>query len=342
MAGAGDLSSRGWVGVLLGRRLGGCTGQWDVLAEGKIVHSSSVQVDEEHLPWLKQDARQPLRPTSRPRSVDGSQHASPGGQDEPSVSTYSDRDSLCALNLYSGAYSRAEGLSGRLKQFGWKTVIDVDNDPDVSGGWKHDLFNDEFFAKLLALAARGAFDAIMIAFPCSMFSAARLFDSDPPGPPMVRDRDEPDGYSSERLDPKHAAELNRTTELLNRTTQLIIAARNSPKRTTVFIENPADKSIKGTLPYAEDCKMHGSLWATTSFKDLAKTIVDSSMATFAYCRFGSTQRCGIPTRRVPSLTSCPRPPSSATTRSTRRSLAAGCLMGLGPLPPLPPTLHSST
>ena len=84
--------------------------------------------------------------------------------------------------------------------------------------------NDAFFAKLLSLATRGAFDAMMIAFPCSTFSAARLFDTDPPGPPAVRDKDNPDGFSGDNLDPKHAAELNRTKMLLDRSFQLAIAA----------------------------------------------------------------------------------------------------------------------
>ena len=279
-----DLSSRGYVGKYLGRALGGKTGQWQVLAEGKLITSSAVQVDEESFPWHGRDAKQPLAP-ARPSS--SSPHASRGGQD-PSTASASNRDSLCALNLFSGPYARAEGLSKRLKQqFGWHRVIDIDNDPDTSGGWAHDLLNDETFSKVLLLATRGAFDAIMVAFPCSTFSASRLFQSIPPGPPPVRSSDHPDGLPDEEIDPKYKRELRLTNTLLERTAQIIMAARNSPKKTTIILENPADRSIPGTKQYGNDTTKHGSIWATSPFKQLKDAIPDSSMVTFAYCRFGS-------------------------------------------------------
>ena len=188
-----ELSSRGWVGKYLGRSLGGKTGQWDVLTEGNLVHNSSVQIDEEHLPWRTQGAKVPLRPTARARRRRAAT-CEPGGA----------RSFDCMFNLFSGPYSRAEGLSQRLKQqFGWKTVINIDNDPDSSGGWTHDLLNDETYAKILALAARGAFDSIMIAWPCSTFSASRFFTDDPPGPSPVRTKTYPDGLPEAEIDPKH-------------------------------------------------------------------------------------------------------------------------------------------
>jgi hypothetical protein len=281
-----ELSSRGWVGKYLGRSLGGKTGQWDVLTEGNLVHNSSVQIDEEHLPWRGQ-AKQPLRPTSRARGADEPQHASRGGQN-PSIASTSDRDSLCMLNLFSGPYSRAEGLSQRLKQqFGWKTVINIYNDPDSSGGWTHDLLNDETYAKILALASRGAFDAIMIAWPCSTFSASRFFLTIPPGPPPVRTKTYPDGLPEAEIDPKHLRELRNTNTLIERSVHIAVAARNSAKKTTIIGENPADRSIRGMPQFGEDTKEHGSLFATSTFKQLQDTIPDSSMATFAYCRLGS-------------------------------------------------------
>ena len=281
----GDLSTRGWVGQFLGRTLGGCRDQWDVLSEGKIVSSSSVQIDEENLPWHRQASHQPLRPTSRPKEVPNNDDSR--GSPSPSIFSLSNRESLCALNLFCGPYTRAEGLSGRLRDFGWSNIYDVDNNPTSGGGWEHDLLNDAFFAKLLSLATRGAFDAMMIAFPCSTFSAARLFDTDPPGPPAVRDKDNPDGFSGDNLDPKHAAELNRTKMLLDRSFQLAIAANKSPKKTTIILENPADKSVPNTLPYGEDTKNHGSIWATSHFKDLKFSVPNRSMVTFSFCRFGS-------------------------------------------------------
>ena len=282
-----DLSSRGYVGKYLGRALGGKTGQWQVLADGKLITSSAVQVDEESFPWHGRNAKQPLAP-ARPSS--SSAHASRGGQgsSHPSTASTSDRDSLCALNLFSGPYARAEGLSPRLKQqFGWHRVIDIDNDPDASGGWAHDLLNDETFSKVLMLATRGAFDAMMVAFPCSTFSASRLFPSEPPGPPPVRSKVHPDGLPDDELDPKYKRELRLTNTLLERTVQIIVAARNSSRKTTIILENPADRSIPGTKQYGDDTATHGSIWATAAFKQLASAIPDSSMVTFAYCRFGS-------------------------------------------------------
>ena len=217
-----DLSTRGWVGQLLGRSLGGCRGQWDVLAEGKIVSSSSVQIDEENLPWHRQASHQPLRPTTQPLNASDSRNESPGGEDKvPSVCSLSNRDSLCVLNLFCGPYSRAEGLSGRLTdEFGWSKVYNVDNNSDTGGGWAHDILNDSFFTELISLTTRGAFDAMVVAFPCSTFSAARLFKTNPPGPPAIRTKSFPDGLDAKDLDPKHAAELSRTKILLDRTIQL--------------------------------------------------------------------------------------------------------------------------
>ena len=288
----GDLSSRGWVGTFLGRSRGSGPTQWDVLANGSVVSSSSVQIDEENLVWRDASARrQPLQPAPRANSHHHRQHnVSGGGEgnfDSASVASLSDRDSLCALNLFCGPYARADGLSQRLRDFGWSSVYSVDNDPDTSGGWKHDLFNDEFFTKLLGLATRGAFDAIMIAFPCSTFSAARFFPTDPPGPPPVRTKDYPDGLPDGQIDPKHKGELERTDVLWDRAAQIVVAARNSSKKTTIILENPEDKSIKGTLAYSKDTKDHGSLWATTGFKNLKLSIPDSATCSFAYCRFGS-------------------------------------------------------
>ena len=107
------------------------------------------------------------------------------------------------------------------------------------------------------------------------------------GPPAVRDKDNPDGFSGDNLDPNHAAELNRTKMLLDRSFQLAIAANKSPKKTTIILENPADKSVPNTLPYGEDTKNHGSIWATSHFKDLKASIPNGSIVTFSFCRFGS-------------------------------------------------------
>ena len=279
-----DLSPRGWVGKYLGRSLGGKTGQWDVLADGKLATGSSVQIDEENFPW-RSNPKLPLPPALN--RTYGTNDTSPGGA-EPSVASLSNRDSLKCLNLFSGPYSRAEGLSPRLKeQFGWAQVVDIDNDPDTSGGWNHDLLNDETFTKILYSVSNGDFDAIMVAFPCSTFSASRFFPTDPPGPPPIRTLGFPDGLPLSDIDEKHHKELRNTNKLLDRTCQIILAARKSPKRTSIILENPAPRNIRGTPQFDEDTADHGSLFDTTAFKELKAAIPDSSTATFAYCRLGS-------------------------------------------------------
>ena len=69
--------------------------------------------------------------------------------------------------------------------------------------------------------------------------------------------------------------------------QIIVAARNSSKRTTIVLENPAPRHIRGTPQFGEDTANHGSLFDTSAFKQLNESLPDSSTATFAYCRLGS-------------------------------------------------------
>ena len=127
------------------------------MADGKMISSSSVQIDEENFPWRLAESKQPICP-ARPSPS----NASRGGV-VPSVASLSNRDSLKCLNLFSGPYARAEGLSKRLKkQFSWNSVDDVDNDPDTSGGWDHDILNDKNFARILGLVSSGEYDAMMV------------------------------------------------------------------------------------------------------------------------------------------------------------------------------------
>jgi hypothetical protein len=61
--GAVSADPRGWVGTFCGRSVNS-PGCWDVNCNGTIVSSSSVQVDEEHMPRLGSQAHQPLPPTA--------------------------------------------------------------------------------------------------------------------------------------------------------------------------------------------------------------------------------------------------------------------------------------
>ena len=92
-----------------------------------------------------------------------------------------------------------------------------------------------------------------------------------------------------------------TNKLLDRTVELIITARHSPARTTIIAENPADRSIVGTNQYSRDLEMHGSLFATSAFKKLQAAIPDSSMCTFAQCRFNNSMGVGHPYQKYTTL-----------------------------------------
>ena len=287
-----DLTLPGIVGTLLGRTPGKPQGtSWDIFAGGRIFTSSSVQVNEENFPWLGDKAHRPLLPTAsrarqQPSLVPLGSDPSKGGGDSSSNSEQSDPHSLRCLNLFSGPYSRSDGLTATLKsQFGWHTVDQIDNCPSSGGGWWHDLLNDETYTFLLSAAKRGGYDAMVLAFPCSTFSVSRFFPSDPPGPTPIRDRDNPNGFPENQLSPDQVRELRQANSLLDRTVNIAIAARNSRRHTTIVFENPADRSIRGANQFSEDVSMHGAVFATDAFKRLTSAIPLSSKSTFAYCRF---------------------------------------------------------
>ncbi|KOO32538.1 retrotransposon like protein, partial [Chrysochromulina tobinii] len=296
------LDSRGWVGTFCGRSVNS-PGCWDVNCNGTIVSSSSVQVDEEHMPRLGSQAHQPLPPTapsvrvSPPDSVPHLDNDRPVAPAAPSAAPINAsvhherpaRKALSLLNLFSGPYHRTDGLAAALSAHGWTHVTQIDNDAEVGGGWQHDVLNDATYTKLLTECSAGQYDALMIAFPCSTFSVSRFFDATvdghDSGPPVVRDHDHPDGVPE--LDPKHVKELKTSNLLLERTVELALAAHRSPSKATIILENPADRSIRGSSCFSEDLAKHGSLFATSAVARLIAGLEHSSTATFAYCRLGS-------------------------------------------------------
>ncbi|MGA0059339.1 MAG: reverse transcriptase domain-containing protein [Planctomycetota bacterium] len=291
-----SLSGRGWVGSFLGRSRysKGC---YDILVDGKVVQSSSVIVDEEHFDWAPPQKRhQPL--TSVAHSARQPQHLPlrpdlpPAGSLASAPASYPADGSLRLLNLFSGPYARADGLASHLRRLGWADVEQIDNDGEHGGGWRHDLLNDETYSKLLQRAASGAYDAVMIAFPCSTFSITRFFDASDTsgadrGPPVIRDCDHPDGLPDSQIDARYIRELETSNLLLERTVNVAIAARHSAKRATIVVENPADRSVRESPCYSPKLARHGSLFATTAFKRLRAAADLQSSVTFAYCRLGA-------------------------------------------------------
>ena len=179
----------------------------------------------------------------------------------------------------------------QLRAFGWDSVTEFDNDRDLGGGWQDDLMNDSRYTEMLQQARSGAFDSVHCAFPCVTTTVARCFDASGGGggrgPIPVRSAEDPDGLPN--LPPKYKRELLNANRLLDRTVEVLIAAHQSPRRTTICFEGPSDRSIPGTAQHMADVS-HGSVFATSQFKRLQATIPKSSMATFANCRFDATSQ----------------------------------------------------
>ena len=87
------------------------------------------------------------------------------------------------LLLFSGAYTRPDGLVAYLQRHGLE-VVPVDNDPAL-GDKSHDVLIDTLYSDLLRRAQRGEFLAVWAAPPCSTFSVAR-FRRIAGGPPVVQ------------------------------------------------------------------------------------------------------------------------------------------------------------
>ena len=297
------LAARGWVGMFLGRS-SDAIGTWEVWVPSinRKVRSSSLTIDEEFFPWHGANAHQPLlSATMSARYL--SDHLGPSTQMDsqqsptefvrPSDINENPRPSLSFLNLYSGPYQhhREGGLSRALRAFGWDSVTDFDNDRDLGGGWQDDLLNDSRYTEILHQARAGAFDSIHCGFPCKTTTVARCFDASGEGggrgPIPVRSAEYPDGLPN--LPPKYKRELLNSNRLLDRTVEVLLAAHQSPRRTTICFEGPADRSIPGTAQHMADVS-HGSVFATSQFKRLRAAIPKSSVATFANCRFDATSQ----------------------------------------------------
>ena len=117
-------------------------------------------IDEEHFDWAPNGRRyHPLTATShaapQPQRAPLSTEQSSAGSLASAAATY-DRE-LSFLDLFSGPYARSDGLAAALRDAGWRKIEMIDNDGEAGGGWAHDLFNDEKYAKLLSKArARAA------------------------------------------------------------------------------------------------------------------------------------------------------------------------------------------
>ena len=265
-----------------------------MLVSGKVMTSSSVQINEEIFPWRPiNDAYESINPLSAPplsanQVPSSTPTTAPPAPAPPSDSIVHEVDKSQFLNLFSGPYEGADNLKAALTVEGWKHIVQRDSDESVGGGWEHNILNDATFAELLSDARAGKFAALMLAPPCSTFSLTRFFtpEDGTPGAPPVRDAAHPDGLPIERLPPRHVREVKMSNLIISRMVEVAIAAHHSTANATIVIENPADRKDPSSPAFDASFSMHGSLFDTTPFKKLAAA-VNLLKATFAYCRLGS-------------------------------------------------------
>eukprot|EP00965_Chrysotila_dentata_P156976 5186268-Pleurochrysis_carterae.AAC.1 len=80
------------------------------------------------------------------------------------------------LLLFSGPYSRPDGVSSFLQRYGVSSDC-IDNDHDTGGGDAHDVLNNAVYERLLQRCADGYYAAIIASPPCSTFTVSRLYQS---------------------------------------------------------------------------------------------------------------------------------------------------------------------
>ena len=159
----------------------------------------------------------------------------------------------------------------------------VDSDERHGGNAAHNILKDEFYTQLLQRTKSGEFLAIVAAPPCSTFSVARHFkSSDPtkPGPPPVRNRENPRGIPGLSL--LHAREVKRANIIIARTCTILAAAANAG--TEFILENPADHGD----PSDSYCYLHHEhcpLWLMSEIKSLIE-LSSGQKVTFPFCALG--------------------------------------------------------
>ena len=214
------------------------------------------------------DPPAPVQPESIAEAFDSATRG------RPSAARRSNR----VLVLFSGSYSRPDGLGAFLHKLGYEVEM-VDNH-HLTGNPAHDVADDEFFTRLLQRVQLGEFFCVFAAPPCSTFSVSRLApDSD--GPPPVRSRDHPSGLPD--VDPRYAKELRIANLLIARTVAILAAGWQSGSE--FVIENPVDRGDRDYPLHFIDGR-HAPLWLVPEIKALLR-VTGASQVHFPQCMFGS-------------------------------------------------------
>ena len=303
-----SIDMKAWDGINLGRSIKS-PGGYDVWVPSlqRVVCTSDVYFAESWFPWRPNGDRlvgdlpgapPPSTGADQPPGIPSAGAALPtvalGAPPDGSTVAGAVADALGqgaaarsrrVLVLFSGPYSRPDGLGAFLRQSGFEVDL-IDNDRKHGGGEDHDICNNDFFDSLLARVRTGYYFAIFAAPPCSTFSISRFFTAtrakqNDGGPPPVRTRRHPAGLP--QAPQGHASELRRANRIVDRTCILLAAA--SEAGTHFAIENPSDRSNRDdpTLFINQD---HGSLWNYPTIVNLMRK-THAGLCTFAMCAFGA-------------------------------------------------------
>ena len=296
------MDARAWLGVNLGRssHTPGAYNIW-ISTLSKVVCTSEVYFDECMMPWrAKGDQRvgDPL-PTAPPCESDTIQRLvdpiTPPPLDTPNTlaEAYDQakvgidksiaRKSNKVLVLFSGSYSRPDGLAVLLARLGYEAVL-LDNDPTSGGGTNGDILNDDTYTALLRRVVDGEFVAIIAAPPCSTFSVSRFYHADGSadgGPPVVRTRTHIHGVPD--VPRGHKRELLQANKLVGRMVALLMAGYLAGSQ--YLVENPTDR---GDLNFPRHFLQaeHGPLWQMPEIQALLSDY-EGRIASFPMCAFGA-------------------------------------------------------
>ena len=315
------LDARAWSGIHIGRdpTIPGSLLVW-VPSEGKVVSTSDVYVDETLMPWLPEGRQRVHVPIPHAAHTSADQPpgvpSPPEPDSEPVLPVSPDLPSELSLDaifhrvthraaprgmrsrtvlvLFSGSYSRPDGLAAFLARYGLSCVM-VDSDTANGGDEADDILRDSFYESLLQRCHAGEFFAVFAAPPCSTFSVARFFPKDDgsPGAPPVRDREHIRGFPVPP--PAHAKELAIANRTVQRTVAVLLSALGSGAE--FCLENPIDRGDDST-PHFIDAR-HGPIWLMPEMLALS-SVASTESVSFPLCAFGA------PVQKLTTLMATPR------------------------------------
>ena len=269
----------------------------------KVVSSSDVYYDGSFMPWRPRGSQRigPVSMTHAPlddiqpssvhdlsTALEGSDVQAESVEEAFDLATrgvrVSARKSRKILILFSGPYTRPDGLAAYLNKFGYECTL-VDNDPK-KGNPKDNVLHNECYHELISRARAGEFLAIFAAPPCSTFSIARLLPSQDgsKGPPPVRDRVHPSGLPNVPV--AHRSELLSANAIVARTAALLAAAWKAGSQ--FMVEQPVDRGDRAYPLHFLD-ERHAPLWLMPEIVALTKA-VGAKQVHFPQCMFGASSQ----------------------------------------------------